>query len=112
MQQPEGKNCNSQNEIHRDAANHYNKPLPRRLAPKFIGCRSGILKILIHGFIYHTCNFHIPAQRKPADAVFSIANFFAEDFPAAEIEKDVKFFYTDFKCARGKKVSEFMNKNQ
>ena len=81
-----------QQEIDQHAAHHDQKALVGRFSTEFPWLGRFLHLLLVHGFIDHPGNLHIPSQWEPADTILRLANFLFEQGKPG-IEKYVKLFH-------------------
>ena len=106
-----GINDNSQHKIHGDAAQQNDQALPRLFASKFPRFRGLFQGICVHAFVHHAGNFHVPAQRQPAQTHFGMANFLFEH-RKPRIKEQIKLLDACFERNRGQKMPQFVQNNQ
>lgn len=96
-----------EDEVHENAGAHDDEALPCGLTSEVVGPWWCGQLVGVEGFVDHSADFGVPSERKPADAVLSVADF---PFPDGEpgVKEDVEFFYAYVEDLGGDEVSEFV----
>ena len=96
VRQDAGIYYDGEDEVEKHSAEHHQEPLPGRLAAEFPRLRLAFQLFRVHGLVYHAGYLAVPAERKPAYAVFGIGIFRLEpEQGETGVEEQVKFFDAD-----------------
>ena len=100
-----------EHDIHHDASDHNQQPLPGRLGPELVGLYGLLHLVGVHRFVDHARYFDVSAERNPADAVLGLSLAELEQ-REPRVEEQVELFDPRLENPGEQEMSELVDDDQ